>query len=30
MKKEFLKACKVTAKKCLVEGTPEHFHLQFK
>jgi len=28
--KAFLKACKATAKKCLVEGTPEHFHLQFK
>lgn len=29
-KKEFLKACKAVASKCLVEGTPQHFHLQFK
>lgn len=29
-KKAFLKACKVVASKCLVEGTPQHFHLQFK
>lgn len=28
--KAFLKACKATAKRCLVEGTPEHFHIQFK
>ncbi len=29
-KKEFLKACKAVASKCLVEGTPQHFHMQFK
>jgi len=28
-KKAFLKACKAVANKCLVEGTPQHFHLQF-
>jgi len=29
-KKAFLKACKAVASKCLVEGAPQHFHLQFK
>ncbi len=29
-KRAFLKACKTVANKCLVEGTPQHFHLQFK
>ncbi len=29
-KREFLKACKIVASKCLVEGSPQHFHLQFK
>jgi len=29
-KKAFLKACKAVASKCLVEGAPRHFHLQFK
>jgi len=29
-KKAFTKACKAVANKCLVEGSPQHFHLQFK
>lgn len=29
-KKAFLKSCKAVASKCLIEGTPQHFHLQFK